>query len=453
MLGRMSSTDGQLHVIDTDGSKSSYGGLSEESDEQLMATIRINNDKFYGRLVLHADLGFADAFMLGELNVDDLTSLFQILIRNRNNMNDLTVGMATLGNMTSYLAHTRLANTIKNALSNISAHYDIGNELFTRFLDTSMLYSSAIWAPEDSDKDLKQAQMRKLNRLLEKLRLNADDILLETGSGWGTCAIEAVRKYGCHVVSITLSTEQYTYCLDRIARELSAEESSKVEFHLMDYRDLPKHFPSHSFTKMISIEMMEAVGPEFLPTYFAIADQMLHARDGVMAFQCITMPESRYGSYCQNVDFIQKYIFPGGHCPSVTAIIQAAHNGAEGRFVPEHLENIGVHYARTLRVWRERFLAKYDELADYPKYVDENGDSIIARAWSSLFGSQPSTESKPGSAKKPFYGEEFKRKWLYYLTYCEAGFAERTLGNVQMVLTRESSWAALAGTGAQEYAL
>lgn len=371
-------------------------------------------------------------------------------------MNNLTVASAALGNFVHYLSHTRLANTLTQSMNNISAHYDLGNELFTAFLDDSMMYSSAVWAaPEES---LYDAQMRKVNMLINKARLGAGDEVLEIGTGWGTLAIEvcpqkqvvveffqvyirivfivpkAVRQRGCRVTTVTLSKEQKRFTEDRLAK-LPVEISSRIQVLLCDYRRLPELFPNKRFDKIISIEMIEAVGPEFLTTYFQVCHQMLHPEHGIMAFQCITMPESRYESYKAGVDFIQRYIFPGGHCPSVTALVQSVHEGsAGGHLMVDDLENIGPHYARTLRVWRERFLQNFDsKLKAFEKFTTRQKQlSTLTETISSWL---PWTGAGP-QEKVPFYSEEFKRKWVYYLSYCEAGFATRTLGNVQMVLTR-----------------
>ncbi|KAI3642268.1 hypothetical protein MP228_011823 [Amoeboaphelidium protococcarum] len=448
---------GQLTVVEEYAGTSSVNAEDVANDEtnrkvygsfqkgQLSAQLTVKDAYFYTRLLLHADIGFSEAYIMGEIVVDDLTKLLQIYTKNSANLNNLNLATASVGNIQYVITHNMLANTIRNSLSNISAHYDIGNELFTKFLDDSMMYSSAVFAESDGrgQDALYKAQMRKLQMIFDKARLKASDNVLEIGTGWGTFAIEAVKKFGCKVTSITLSSQQYAYACKRVSL-LPSEHSRKIDIRLMDYRDLPKVFPLHSFNKIVSIEMIEAVGPQFLNTYFQVVNQMLDQRDGVMVFQCITMPETRYDAYCKGVDFIQKYIFPGGHCPSVTALTNAISTGTGNQLIIENLENIGVHYARTLREWRDRFLQTYDQLATFPKYVEkpDGGSGLIAQALG--YG---------GTRKEPFYGQEFKNKWLYYLSYCEAGFKEKMLGNVQVVLNRDASWAAIEGQGLENYAL
>lgn len=191
--------------------------------------------------------------------------------------------------------------------------------------------------------------------------------------------------------------------------------------------------------------MIEAIGPDLLRTYFEICDRMLDQKSGVMVFQCITMPETRYEQYLNNVDFIQKYIFPGGHCPSITALVESIRKGSNGNLILNDLDNIGTHYARTLRVWRDRFLKKFDQLKAFPKFIGSDRAGLMASLNTILNGMASrflSLDTK--SPPENFYSEQFKRKWVYYFSYCEAGFAERTLGNVQIVLGRESSWETVA---------
>lgn len=250
------------------------------------------------------------------------------------------------------------------------------------------------------------------------------------------------------MTSITLSKEQKQFAEERVAK-LPAEWSSRIQIVLCDYRQLPDLFPGKKFDKIISIEMIEAVGAEFLSTYFRICHQMLHPRHGIMVFQCIVMPDNRYEAYTTSVDFINRYIFPGGHCPSITALTAAIYEGSErGHLLVEHLENIGPHYARTLRVWRERFLANFDEqLKPLDKMTSKPVTESLMRTMASAIGiGWGSGGGDSGKERQvPFYSEEFKRKWLYYFAYCEAGFASRTLGNVQMVLTRECNEQLLQG--------
>jgi cyclopropane-fatty-acyl-phospholipid synthase len=245
------------------------------------------------------------------------------------------------------------------------------------------------------------------------------------------------------VTTVTLSKEQKRFAEDRLAK-LPAEISSRIQILLCDYRRLPELFPNKRFDKIVSIEMIEAVGPEFLATYFQLCDRMLHPNHGIMAFQCITMPDSRYAGYKTGVDFIQRYIFPGGHCPSVSSLVQAVNEGSGGQLIVDDVENIGPHYARTLRVWREQFLANFDaQLKPLKKFTTRQKQ--LSSLVETVASWMPWANSADSQEQVPFYSEEFKRKWVYYLSYCEAGFATRTLGNVQMVLSRECNSQMLDG--------
>lgn len=240
----------------------------------------------------------------------------------------------------------------------MSAHYDISNEMFAAFLSDDMTYSCPIWKPQSSADEkvetLEEAQLTKLNRFIDGAHIKPTDHVLEIGTGWGSFAIEAVRKTGCRVTSLTLSIEQKALAEKRIAAAGFAE---KIEVKLMDYRALPT--PRTPYDKIISIEMLEAVGKEYLETYFGCIHRLLK-KDGIAVFQCITMPEGRYEAYAKGEDFIRKYIFPGGHLPSITQLVDKITKGSEGTLVVERIENIGGHYAKTLRLWREKFLANFE---------------------------------------------------------------------------------------------
>lgn len=266
--------------------------------------------------------------------------------------------------------------------------------------------------------------------------ITSDDFVLEIGTGWGSFCMRAVQTTGCRIVSITLSKEQLQFAQDKIDNALTDDLADRIELLLVDYRRLPELYPENRFDKIVSIEMLEAVGPQFLSTYFQVVDKMLNRQHGRMVFQCITMPEPRYAAYLQNCDFIQRYIFPGGHCPSVSALVEAIRVGSASQLVVENLENIGPHYAKTLRLWRETFEANYEsQLASFEKFLPSQSTT-----------SDGNDEVVGGNNNKVrFYSEEFKRKWIYYFCYCEAGFAMRVIGNVQMVLTRDGNVDMLKG--------
>lgn len=248
---------------------------------------------------------------------------------------------------------------MSNSLLNVSAHYDISNEMFAAFLSEDMTYSCPIWKPVSSqdttEESLEDAQITKLHRFIDGAHIKPTDHVLEIGTGWGSFAIEAVKTTGCRVTSLTLSIEQKALAEQRIAE---AGLSDKIKVQLMDYRALP--VPQTPYDKVVSIEMLEAVGKEYLHTYFAMIHRVLKKDGGIAVFQCITMPEQRYQAYAKGEDFIRKYIFPGGHLPSITQLIDNITSGSEGGLVVEKVENIGGHYAKTLRLWKEKFLNNFD---------------------------------------------------------------------------------------------
>lgn len=273
--------------------------------------------------------------------------------------------MSNATTLTSSLSSTinglvRRTNTLSNALLNVSAHYDISNEMFAAFLSDDMTYSCPIWLPKLHEKcgqeTLEDAQQRKLDRFVQNAKIKSTDHVLEIGTGWGSFAITAVRATGCRVTSLTLSREQKELAEKRIAAEGFTDN---IEVLLCDYRALP--MPREGlYDKVVSIEMLEAVGREYLSTYFECVDKMLKAEGGIAVFQCITMPETRYEGYSKGEDFIRKYIFPGGHLPTVSQLVEAMAKGSGGRLIVDAIENIGGHYAKTLRIWNENFMKNFD---------------------------------------------------------------------------------------------
>ena len=253
-------------------------------------------------------------------------------------------------------------NTLANARLNISAHYDISNAMFEAFLSKDMTYSCPIWAPTSDEKSasegLEEAQKRKLQYFIDQAKIKSTDHVLEIGTGWGSFAIEAVRSTGCRVTSLTLSREQKELADERIAE---AGYADNIEILLCDYRALP--MPNEGpYDKVVSIEMLEAVGREFLEIYFNCVHKLLKSEGGIGVFQCITMPESRYEAYSKGEDFIRKYIFPGGHLPTVSQLVGSMERGSKGQLVVDDIKNIGGHYAKTLRVWREKFERNFGDI-------------------------------------------------------------------------------------------
>lgn len=386
---------------DTNVSETVYGETPETASlaGRPCVTLRlVDADSFYSRVALSADIGFAEAYIAGDFTIDSqehLVSIFRIFILNRDHQQLSGRGLAIsqFGSLLNSVLHSLNANSLVGSRRNIQAHYDLSNELFATFLGPSWTYSCAIFRGGEQC-SLEDAQYAKLDSIIEKAKLTAECDVLEIGCGWGEFAIRAAKKVGCHVTGVTLSDEQLT-----LARRRACEAgvSSLVTFELLDYRNLPEK--GHQYDRVVSIEMLEAVGHDFLPEFFKTVDSILK-QTGVAVVQVITTPEERYDEYRNSSDFIQKHIFPGGLCPSMEAIVCAMAQGS--KLCLEDAENIGPHYATTLKAWRLRFMESV-----------ERGEVAAAG-----------------------FDDQFVRKWNYYFCYCEAGFATRTLGNMQLVLSR-----------------
>jgi cyclopropane-fatty-acyl-phospholipid synthase len=344
--------------------------------------------------------------MNSECEVSNRTEFLQLLNQNRKFIEGSKTYTRKIMMGLNYFINTKFANSISNSINNISAHYDLGNDMFQLFLDPSMTYSCPIWDLNDPDDDLHKAQLRKLHNVIRKAKIVESDHVLEIGSGWGSFAMEAVKLTGCKVTTLTLSIEQKALA-DRRIREAGLSDRITVKF--CDYRNLSTDF---KFDKIVSIEMIEAVGKEYLETYFETCHNLLKEDGGLMVLQAITIHENRYDRYSNQVDFIQKYIFPGGHLPSITMLISSIHSGTKGMLITNNLEDIGAHYAKALRLWCENFTASYP---------------LISK----------------GNPEK--YNTVFKRCWQYYFNYCETGFREHLLGTVQIVLTRPKNKAVVQG--------
>jgi cyclopropane-fatty-acyl-phospholipid synthase len=373
---------GRLEVTLPDGRHRRFG----DPDSGLSSEIRIHDWNFLTRLLHGASVGVGESYMLGEWSSSDLVSLIRIVIANRRALRRITPA-AVLNIAGDKLIHGVRANRLGQSKRNIEAHYDLSNELYSLFLDDSMTYSAAYF--ESSKVTLEQAQEAKYRRLADKIHVEADSHVLEIGCGWGGFASFAARTYGCRVTGITLSEEQAAYARDRMRRE---GLDDLVTIRIVDYREV-----RGSFDRIVSIEMLEAVGHRYLDTYFETVDRLL-APDGLAAIQVITIPEQRYDNYRRRPDFIQRYIFPGGHLPSLEAMSGSL--GTSTELFVDHVENVGMHYAETLRRWRERFLA--------------NADRVRALG----------------------FDEPFVRMWEFYLAYCEGAFLARYINDLQLVLTR-----------------
>ncbi|KAF7547203.1 hypothetical protein G7Z17_g7882 [Cylindrodendrum hubeiense] len=390
------------------GSITEENGLPRRADTIPRVEIVVKDDAFWMRLFLFADMGFAEAYMLGDFECKDLASFFQLFIVNRNQMSNGTTWASSVSSAISSVA--RSTNTLSNALLNISAHYDISNEMFAAFLSPDMTYSCPIWQRQDGEEEsLEDAQITKLRRFIDGARIQSTDHVLEIGTGWGSFAIEAVKMTECRVTSLTLSKEQKILAEERIE---AAGYSDRIEVKLMDYRALP--VPETPYDKIVSIEMLEAVGQEYLATYFDCIDRLLKRDGGIAVFQCITMPEGRHEAYSKSEDFINHYIFPGGFLPSITQLLNHISQQSNGTLIIENVENIGGHYVKALRLWKENFLGAFEEKIR-PALIKEH----------------------PSMTQEGI--EVFRRKWEYYFTYCEAGFVTKTLGDVIITVGREGA--------------
>jgi cyclopropane-fatty-acyl-phospholipid synthase len=352
----------------------------------LRASIDVHEWRFFLRLLRGASVGVGESYMDGDWTSDDLVSLFRIVIANRRGLRRVAPGML-LDLAADRVVHALRANRPGQARRNVAAHYDLSNELYALFLDDTMTYSAAYF--ERPTATLEEAQRAKYRRLADKVHLGRDHHVLEIGCGWGGFAVFAASTFGCRVTGITLSQQQAELARRRV---YEAGLDDLVDIQVVDYRKV-----RGSFDRIVSIEMLEAVGHRYLSTYFGTIDRLL-APDGLAAVQVITIPEQRYDAYRRRPDFIQCYIFPGGHLPSLEAMAGAMGDGSE-LFV-EEVENVGPHYAETLRRWRERFLTAVDDV------------------------------------QRLGFDERFVRMWEFYLAYCEAAFLARYINDLQLVLTR-----------------
>ncbi len=380
-LGRLHKE--RIQITDELGS-SEYG---QPSDNELTASLRVLSSSFYRAVLTGGALGFAESYINRLWDTEDLTTLLRVMVRNIGLAHDAQRGPAALAQWLARAWHRIHDNTLGGSRRNIHAHYDLGNDLFELFLDPTMTYSSGIF--EHPHISLEEASIAKLDRLCRKLDLGSEDHLLEIGTGWGSMAIHAAQRYGCRVTTTTISREQFDLANQRIT---AAGLNNRVELLLADYRKL-----SGRYDKLVSIEMIEAVGHRHLDTFFAACSRLLKP-EGVMALQAINMNDQHYRRYLRSVDFIQRYVFPGSCCPSLGAVVGSIGRATDMRLF--HVEEIGPHYAETLRRWRNNFESNTDRVRDLG------------------------------------YSDAFQRLWQYYLCYCEAGFEERYIGTIQAILTK-----------------
>ncbi|WP_146392577.1 SAM-dependent methyltransferase [Allorhodopirellula solitaria] len=379
MLNWLSSLEGGQVQFSDPQSNEVFG--SWESPHSV--SWQIHDPTFYSLLATQGSLGLAESYLCGHWEVDDLTTFLRILCRNLGRTSGITTRLASAAGQLRRLAFRLDNNSRRGSRRHIAAHYDLSNEFFEMFLDPTMMYSSA-WF-ESADTPLHDASRAKIDRVCGKLKLQPTDHLLEIGTGWGGFALHAAQQYGCQVTTTTISQAQFEMTRDRVRR---AGLSERIDTLASDYRDL-----NGRYDKLVSIEVVEAIGERHLDDFFRQSSRLLKP-GGRCVMQAIVMPEQRYQSYRRSVDFIQKYIFPGGFLPSIAAIQDSV--GRSTSFRLDSIEDISPHYAQTLSHWRERF---QNRLAD---------------------------------VRSLGFDDRFIRMWEFYLCYCEAAFREHAVRVVQI---------------------
>jgi len=376
-------THGRLRLQDAE---SAWRFGANDVDEPI-AVVRVKDYRFYRTLALEGTLGAAEAYINGWWNSDDLVGLFRLLTANSAVMQSVDGVIARLARGLSIGAHFLRRNTVQGSRRNIAAHYDLGDDFYSLFLDETMTYSAGVFL--DPDSTLADSSREKYDRICRKLRLAAHHHILEIGTGWGGFAVHAARHYGCRVTTTTISRRQYQYACDRV-RQAGLE--GRITVLNDDYRNL-----TGVYDHLVSVEMVEAVGHQYLDRFFGQCARLLRP-DGLMLLQAITIPDHAFDRYVRSVEFIQKYIFPGGCLPSIGSVAGAVGRATDFRFL--HLEDFGYHYAETLARWRQRFWQNIDKVRSLG------------------------------------FDERFIRVWHYYLCYCEAGFLDNQIGVAQILLAR-----------------
>ena len=373
---------GELTIID--GSEIHVFGIPKS---ELKATLTVSSQEFYVFLGSGGTNGAAEAFTAGYWSADNLVELIQIIIRNKKTMEGLESGLARLTNPITKIIHRLRQNTLKGSKSNILAHYDLSNDFYKLWLDSTMTYSSGIFLNKKSS--MLDASVEKLDRLCRKLNLNSSDHVLEIGTGWGSFATHAAKNYGCKVTTTTISDNQFNYVAELISKE---NLDNKITLLNKDYREL-----EGVFDKVVSIEMIEAVGSDFVPGFFEKASSLLK-KNGLMALQGITYNDPDFNAYKNSVDFIRKYIFPGSCLISLSQVEKAIKDKTDLIMVDS--EDITLHYARTLEIWRKDF------------------ENVLPQV------------------RELGFSDPFIRIWVFYLVYCEAGFLENLIGDFQFIFAK-----------------
>jgi cyclopropane-fatty-acyl-phospholipid synthase len=376
-----------------EGTKATFGRIDPHRET---VSVHIHTPRFFRHILLQGEIGFGESYMRGEWSTDDLPGVIRCLIDNLEQIPGMSGSKRKsaafhLLRAVNRFAHWSRRNTRRNSRRNIREHYDLSNDFYALWLDESLTYSSALFQGKES---LQSAQENKYDRLCRKLDLKPGMRVLEIGCGWGGFSLHAARNFGVQVTAVTISDAQWQKASERVA---AAGLGERVDVRLADYRELEGQYDA-----IVSIEMLEAVGHEFLRGYFDQCHRLLK-KEGRLGLQVIVCPDCRYEQMRRSVDWIKKHIFPGGQLPSIKALLDSIH--ATGDLYLHHLENFGLHYARTLQLWRERF-------NEHRKSLTEMG-----------------------------FDEVFVRKWNYYLAYCEAAFASRNINVAQLVLTRPNNTA------------
>ncbi|SES63883.1 SAM-dependent methyltransferase [Thalassotalea agarivorans] len=377
----LAATSGACIVIHEDGDTVQYGDI----DAALKIQLTVLDQSLYKDFVMGGSIGVAEAFIEGKWTTDNLPELIKLFAINKQQLDAIEeqVGLFSKIKRKAYAWVTQ--NTVSGSKKNILAHYDLGNELYRHFLDDSMMYSSAVYPNEDAS--LAQAQQYKLQQICEKLDLQPGENVVEIGTGWGGFAIYAAKHYDVHVTTTTISDAQYEWAKQRIEKE---GLSDKITLLNKDYRSLVGQFD-----KLVSIEMIEAVGHKYFPTFFNVCQQLLKP-SGKMLIQAITINDQQYKDYLKGTDFIQRYIFPGGCLPAISELSKQVAEQTRGTI--ERIDDIGLDYAKTLSHWRENFLQNWDTIATYG------------------------------------FDERFKRLWLYYFGYCEGAFLARHTSTIHLLI-------------------
>ena len=376
---------GEVEIHDHSGSFV-LPGSEQTSDpygeDLLRAKVYVGDAEMYRRIMLGGTIGSAESYMQQQWSTDNLTSLIRIMIRNLDHFTRLEKSWARVKNVWHYCQHALRHNSIANSRKNIYEHYDLGNDFYRLFLDPTLNYSSGVFADlsptASAVESMLSASVRKMDTICQKLELNSLDHVLEIGTGWGAMAVHMASKYGCRVTTTTISQQQFNVAKERV-KEAGIE--SLVTVLLKDYREL-----EGQYDKLVSIEMIEAVGHQYYDQFFGKCNDLLRA-DGAMLLQAITIGEQNYDYHIRNVDFIGKYIFPGGSLPSISALSKSVGRVSKMRMI--HEIDITPHYERTMLCWREKFFERIDAIRSLG------------------------------------YDESFLRRWHFYLCYCEAAFAER----------------------------